>query len=519
MIDSLGNRTLNDLLAERVELHGDKTWLVFEDRQGTGCELSYRQFSDKVAGAARGFASVGIKQGDAVVVHLRNCPEFLIAWFALAAIGAVMVPSNTANTAPELNHVIGHSEAVAVVTESDYLDIFLELQPEHPHLGTLILARGGETRGKVKDFAALMVASAELPEITVRSEDLQEMIFTSGTTAKPKAVMLTHANALHGGEETVKGVALDSSDRCLTALPLFHCNAQALSVLGALTAGATLILLEEFRASRYWEQVRQHRATYTSLVAMQLRTLLAQPPAETDGNHQLRRLFYAINVTDEEKEAFERRYAVKLINGYGMSELMILASIVPVFGRQKWPSIGLPALDRTIRIVDENGDDVPAGAVGEIIVSGMPGRTVMKGYFKDPAATSHALRDGWLHTGDNGYLDEEGYLYFFDRKKDVIKRAGENVSASEVEAVLVQHPAIAEAAVIGVPDPVRDEAVKAFVVCRDGEQLADEDIRAFCKTKLAPFKIPTEVEFLAELPKTSIGKIEKKLLRCEGRKA
>ena len=513
MIDSLGNRTLNDLLAERVELHRDKTWLVFEDRDGNVSELSYVQFADKVTGAARGFASIGIAKGDAVVVHLRNCPEFLIAWFGLAAIGAVIVPSNTANTAPELGHIIGHSEAVAAITESDWLGMFRVLQADHPRLATIMLAREGDLPDGVKDFATLVATGGEMPQVIVESEDLQELIFTSGTTAKPKAVMLTHANVLHGGEETVKGVALDCSDRCLTALPLFHCNAQALTVLGALTAGATLILLEEFRASRYWEQVRRHQATYTSLVAMQLRTLLAQPLAETDSDHNVRRLFYAINVTDAEKEAFEQRYAVKLINGYGMSELMILASIVPVFGLQKWPSIGLPSLDRSIRICDDDGEDVQVGELGEIVVSGMPGRTCMTGYFKDEAATAKTLRDGWLHTGDNGYLDKEGYLYFFDRRKDVIKRAGENISASEVEVVLGQHPAIVEAAVIGVPDPIRDEAVKAFVVFKEGQSLSHAEIRAYCANILAPFKIPTEIAFLDKLPRTSIGKIEKKLLR------
>jgi crotonobetaine/carnitine-CoA ligase len=360
----------------------------------------------------------------------------------------------------------------------------------------------------------LMAVEADVPPAQVRCEDLLEMIFTSGTTAKPKAVMLTHANALRSGERTVKSIGLDSADRCLTALPLFHVNAQSLSVLGALTVGATLIVLEEFSAGRYWSQIRQHAATYTSLVAMQVRTLLAQPAATTDSDHHVRRLFFAINVPDSEKDTFEKRFGVQLINGYGLSEAMTLVSVAPVFGPQRWPSIGLPAFDRTVRVVDADGNDVPTGTLGEIIVSGVPGRTLMKGYFKDPDATHQALRDGWLYTGDNGYVDQEGYLYFFDRKKDVIKRAGENISASEVEAVLVQHPAIAEAAVIGVPDPIRDEAVKAFVVCAKGEQLLLDDIRRFCAERLAPFKIPTEIEILDELPKTSIGKVEKKLLRA-----
>jgi crotonobetaine/carnitine-CoA ligase len=192
---------------------------------------------------------------------------------------------------------------------------------------------------------------------------------------------------------------------------------------------------------------------------------------------------------------------------------MMIVTLAPVFGDRRWPSIGLPSINRRIRIVDDAGGDVPTGTPGEIVVAGEPGRTLMKGYFQDPAATAAALRDGWLHTGDNGLFDERGYVYFVDRKKDMIKRSGENISASEVETVLTGHPQIVEAAVIGVPDPIRDEMVMAVVVARPGARLDATAVRDHCREHLSEFKVPTVVEFLPALPRTSIGKVEKKLLR------
>lgn len=514
MIDMIGNRTMPDLLAERVEQHPDAAWLVFEERDGEVSTLTYQQFARHVDRVAAGFAALGVGRGDAVVVHLRNCPEFLISWFGLAALGAVMVPSNVANTTVELEHLVTHSEAVAVVTEGDYLPLFQQLESEADDQLTLVLARTDPLPEGVIGFHSLLQTHGRAPQPELDSEDIVEMIFTSGTTAKPKAVLLTHANALHSGERIARGVGLGEGDRCLTALPVFHVNAQSVTVLAAMTAAGTCVLLEEFRASRYWEQIRRHRATQTSMVAMQVRTMLAQPPQDGDRDHSLRRVVFAINVTDAEKETFEDRFGVRFLNAYGLSEAMTLVTLSPLFGRQRWPSIGLPALGRTVRIVDPDGTDVPKGDVGEILVGGTPGRTLMKGYYRDPDATAATLRDGWLHTGDHGYADKEGYLYFFDRKKDVIKRAGENVSASEVEAALVQHPGIAEAAVIGVVDPVRDEAVKAFVVLESGHDVTIEEIRQHCAQRLASFKIPTLVEVVPDLPKTSIGKIEKKVLRA-----
>lgn len=514
-VDFVGNRNLRDLLEERAARYPDNTALICEDKAGTVVTFTYQQLLHEAQRTAGGFASLGVGKGDSVLLHLANCAEFVFSWFGLAWTGAVMVPTNTASTAKELVHVARRSGAVAAITSPGYLDSFCAVQEEVPSLRHVVLARTRRPEAGTTLLTNLQDAAGAPPRPPIGSEDVVEMIFTSGTTSLPKAVLLTHANHLWSGERASRAMEVRTEDRCLTALPVFHVNAQSTTVLAAFTVGAACILLEEYRASKFCGQIIAHGATVTSLVAMQVRTLLAQQPSPDDSGHRLRRVFYAINVTDAEKKEFERRFGVELINGYGLSEAMTLVTMAPVHGDRRWPSIGLPTPDRRVRVVDENGNDAPPGQPGELIVAGVPGRTLMKGYHNDPEATAATLRDGWLYTGDNAYLDEGGYVYFFDRKKDVIKRAGENISASEVESVLADHPLVAEAAVIGVRDDIRDEAVKAFVVPAEGATLTAEDIQTYCRDRLASFKVPTIVEFRDSLPRTSIGKIEKKTLRAE----
>lgn len=511
MLDLIGHRGLRDLLDERVERHPDKTWLVFEDADGTVTRWTYRQFADRVDALAAGLAELGVGAGDRCTVYLPNCPEVLEVWFAAATIGAVFVPSNIGNTAPELRHVVSFSDSVLVITHPGGLATVTDAIAEDcPQVRAVVVT--GPAPGAV-DIADVRRPGAVPPRPALGPDDVLQMLFTSGTTARPKGVLLTHGNALHSGERESRAMLLDTGDRCLTALPVFHVNAQSLTVLSALTVGATVILLARYGAGRFWDQVRAHRATQVSIVAMMARTLLAQPPRDTDRDHDLRRVWYALNITTEERDAFQDRFGVEFVNAYGLSETQTLVTAAPVFGAKRWPSIGLPLPDRLVRLVDTDGNDVPRGEVGEIVVHGRPGRTLMLGYHNDPAATAATLSpDGWLRTGDNAYADEHGYLYFFDRRKDMIKRAGENVSTVEVESVLAEHPQIAEAAVVGVPDPIRDEAVKAVVVPAD-DTLTATAVQEFCAARLAGFKVPTIVEFRAELPKTSIGKIEKKQLR------
>jgi crotonobetaine/carnitine-CoA ligase len=512
VLDPIGDRTINDLLSERADSHGDHTFLVVEDRDGAIAEYTYAEFERVVRRCAGGLHELGVGPGQFVVIHLVNRPELLIAWFAAARLGAAMAPSNVANTAAELQHILEVTEAPLVVTETALVDVVTDAIALAGSAAKVAVV--GESAGSQIPFEQLSGSATEPPDVPVSSNDLAELIFTSGTTRKPKAVMLTHANCLRAGLDAVHCLWLDDGERCLTALPLFHVNAQAMSLFGTLTVAGTLVVIQEFRASKLWAQVRRHRATQTCLVAMQLRTILAQPPAEGERDHQVRRLFYAINVTDAEKEAFEQRFGITLINGYGLSEGMTLLTCAPVVGPRRWPSIGLPSPGRRILLLDDEGNEVAPGEVGEIVAVGRPGRDIMLGYYKDPEATEAALRPGGrMHTGDNAYADEQGYLYFFDRKKDMIKRAGENVSALEVESVVLDHPLVVEAAVIGVPDDIRDEAVAVVVVASGPDALTADQLIAFCAERLAKFKVPTIVRFADELPKTSIGKVRKDELR------
>jgi carnitine-CoA ligase len=508
VVDLIGNRTLPDLLDEQAERRPGKLALVCEDGAGATTELTYGELATHTRRAAAGFAQLGIGHGDKVVLHLPNCPEFVLSLFGLARLGAVAVPSNTANAVREMAHVVGWSDASCVVTTAEHLPLFDAVAAGGVPVGVVVV--GGGARAGDTPFARILESEAAHDAPALDPETPFEIVFTSGTTALPKGVVLTHANWLWSGERSSRTLLLDEGDRLLTALPLVHVNAQSITLMNGLTLGATVILLEQFSAGRFMEQVRRHGATHISIVAMLLRTLLAQPQNADDRNHSLRRVSYAINVSDAEKDEFERRFGVELINGYGLSEAMTEVTVCPVAGPKRWPSVGRPVLDRQIRLVDADGGEVEQGDIGEILVKGVPGRTILKEYYKDPEATARTVVDGWLRTGDNGWFDEHGYLHFYDRAKDVIKRAGENISASEVEGVLMDHPAVEAAAVIGVPDAIRDEAVMAFVVAHAGE----EELVRHCRARLAGFKVPTIFAFRDSLPTTSVGKVEKKELRA-----
>lgn len=502
-MDVIGSRNLRDLLEEQAALAPEKMFLTCENSAGKVQRLTYAGFETLVRRVAAGLAERGVRKGSVVLLQLANGPEFLSSWFALTWLGAVAVPINTASREREVAFMFASSGALGVITSLEHQALYRALSP-----GFLIVAGAhGQDR-----FDALLHHGEQPPRTGVDPEDLAQLIFTSGTTARPKAVMLTHANCLQSGERESRAQGIDDADRLLTALPAFHVNAQSLTILPAMTVCATVILLEQYRASTFWRQVRTYQATQVSLVAMQLRTLLAQPLEADERSHQVRRCLYAINVSEAEKMEFERRFGLSLINCYGLTEAMTVVAMAPVYGDRRWPSVGLPT--RNVRILDERGQPVAPGVTGEIVVGGTPGRTLMKGYLNDRPATDAAVRDGELRTGDAGYLDDKGYLYLVDRLKDIIKRAGENVSPAEVEAILLEHPAVADAAVIGVPDPIRDEAVVAYVVLRPPVQADSAKLVEHCRAHLAPFKVPTRIKFLAQLPKTSVGKIEKRQLRA-----
>jgi crotonobetaine/carnitine-CoA ligase len=269
--------------------------------------------------------------------------------------------------------------------------------------------------------------------------------------------------------------------------------------------------MERFSAGRFVDQAIRHEATLAALFAAPIRMLLAQPRRSEDGAMRLRAVSYAQNVTPQQFEEWHQRFRAPLLQIWGMTETMSLPLMQPLDLPPKPLSMGRPVLGYEVRIVDEHGREVPPGTVGELVVQGTPGVSLMKGYFKNPEATAQTLRDGWLWSGDQAWMDVEGYFFFVDRKKDMIKRAGENVSASEVEETLKQHPGVFDAAVVGVPDPVRDQAIKAYVILTAGAVATAEELIAWCRGRLSAFKIPEVVEFRTAFPRTSVGKIQKHL--------
>jgi len=521
-MDVIGNKTVRWVVEFATEKYADKEFIVFEDRAGNVKRYTYRELNEQVNRYANILLGLGVKRGDKVTVHLLNSPEYLFSWFALAKIGAVMIPTNILCGAFEMEYFLNFSESTIIITEPNYVQMFNSLLSKCPTVKNILLCRTSPAYPNAQLFPNTLImsdltkeATTDLPEVKIDPEDDLMMLFTSGTTARPKAVQLTHANAIFAGIFGVQAWKITEADRNMLVLPLFHVNGQFITTMPTLTAGATLIMAEQFSASRYMDQVRRHRATIGSLVAATATMILNQPRHELDGKNDLRIMCYAIAIPDEKWVEFETRFDVKLCDLWGLTETLGATTVNPIDGELKRNCIGLSRLGNEIKVVDENGNEVSSGSVGELVVKGVPGRTLMKGYYKNPEATAQTIKDGWLYTGDNAYMDEDGYFHFMDRKKDMIKRGGENVAAIEVEYVISLHPKVQECAVIGVPDPVRDEAVKALVILKPGEAATEKEIINFCAERLAKFKVPSFVEFRESFPKTSIGKIQKNVLKKE----
>jgi crotonobetaine/carnitine-CoA ligase len=500
----VGTRTLKSVFEDKARRLGDRPFLIFEDAGSQpGGRWSWREFDETVNAASHLLVARGLRPGDKFNLHLGNCPEFLVFWLAAAKTGTVMVPTNPVSTPDEIAYVLGHSEARLAITEPQHAAAVHAARDRCPGLRAVLEARPLEP--------LLHGLPRTAPPVTVGPGDEISMQYTSGTTSRPKGVLLTHANYIYGGEVMTKAMRVQPADRHLVVLPLFHAGAQLHAVLPMLLVGGSLALMERFSATGFVSQARRHEATLAALFAAPIRMILAQPPTAEDGALRLRAASYAQNITLAQWDEWHRRFGVRLMQIWGMTETMSLPLMHPLDLPPKPLAMGMPVLGYECRIVDEAGKDVPPGTIGELVVSGAPGVSLMKSYWKNEAATAETLRDGWLHSGDQAYMDEEGWFFFVDRKKDMIKRAGENVSASEVEEALRGHPAVFDAAVVGVPDPMRDQAIKAYVILKEAARVSPAELIAWCRGHLSPFKVPEHVELRDSFPRTSVGKIQKHL--------
>jgi crotonobetaine/carnitine-CoA ligase len=513
----VGNRTLKSALEDKAGRCPSKTLLIFEDRQGNVERYTYEAFDRRVNQVAHALLGLGLGKGDRFNLHLGNSPEFLFCWFAAAKTGTVMVPTNPDSTPDEMEYILNHSEAKVSFVQSSSAAPVLACRSRCPGLRQVLVTREGPVED-ARSLAGLVDGQPDDPPgSSVSSLDEVAIMYTSGTTSRPKGVLITHANYLHGGEIMSKAMRVAPEDRHLIVLPFFHAGAHIHAFVPLLIAGASAAVMAQFSASRFWDQAIAYEATLAALFAAPVRMLLNQPGHPRDRQHRLRLVTYAQNVTPEEFEAWHARFGVRLMQLWGMTESMSLPLINPLDLPSKPLSMGMPALGAELRIVDDAGQEVPPGTIGELVLRGAPGVSLMKGYFKNPEATAETIRGEWLYTGDLAWMDEEGYFYFVDRKKDIIKRAGENVSASEVEDALKRHPAVLDAAVVGVPDPVRDESVHALVILREGARVDGQELIDWCRERLAKYKVPEAVEFRTSFPRTSVGKIQKNVLRQEVR--
>lgn len=511
---------LSQLLADRAEQYTDKPFLLFERQSSSNFQdsfrktLPFRELDDRVNQACHYLSGLGLSQGDVFNLHLPNCPSFIILWFAAARLGAVMMPTNVLASAVELTYLIDHSKSVLSFTTGDHLATLDQCQGEVDCLKNIILCDPYTDTPDVDSFEAQLSAQPTNPWICPAADtDMVAIMYTSGTTSKPKGVMVSHANYLTAGQTVADTIELNEHDRQFVVLPLFHGNAQYYSFMSALLRGASVALMDRFSASQYYDRCIEYRCTVASLFAAPMRMILAQQNNPAHRDNQLRIVIYAQNLTEQQMQDWQQRFDAPLAQIWGMTETMGPPLMNPLHGERRNWTVGKPSGNYEIALVDEAGKVVKNGQEGEITVKGIPGKTIMAGYFKNPQASRETIRDNWLYTGDNAIRDNDGFYRFVDRKKDMIKRSGENISAGEVENVLLQHPAVFECAVIGLPDEIKDESIVAVVVLKAEQSVEADSLIEFCADRLASFRVPQEIAFVESLPKTSVGKIQKHLIR------
>jgi len=457
-------------------------------------------FASDVAMLALRMAALGLTPGDVVAVLLPNRCEIVTTMFAAWSQGAALTPVNPALTDDEVRYQLRDSNSRVLIGDERSARMAAELQIAYIDVET-IHRRGG--------YAGTMAfAVAEAP--AVGKHDHALIVYTSGTTGRPKGCVLDHGNVHAMVESIVRALGFGAEDRSLLVLPLFHCNGLLVGVLSVLLAGGSVVVGPRFSPEAFWGAVERHRPTFFSAVP----TMYALLHADTDRPADISSLRFGIcgaaPMSADLLVRFEERFGFPLVEGYGLSECSVAATINPPAGLRKPGTVGPALPGQIVAIEDHEGHRLPDGEAGEVVIKGP---NVMRGYLGRPEDTAKVLKDGWLHTGDVGYLDEDGYLVLVDRIKDMIIRGGENIYPKEIENALYELEDLLEAAVVGHPDEIYGEVPVAYVVPRPGRALDPESLRTHCATRLARYKVPREFHVLAELPKNAVGKVLKGDLR------
>ncbi len=509
--------TIGKVLAAKAESIGDRRFLTFAPDGRTYTFRDVHLLSNRLA---NGLRTRGIRKGSHVAVMMQNCPEQLLTYFALGKLGAVAVPINVAMRGTMLTYFLSQSDSSALVIQGELLQQFLEIGRDVPLVSQVVVLgdESGIPAGAAGQSGAAFVSFADAsskddtaPDVAVDFRDLAFIMYTSGTTGPSKGVMFGQARSLLAGLNNAEAFGFRHTDRSYVSLPLFHLNALQGSVYAAIVTEGEVVLAPRFSASQFWGDIRKYGVTMFNMLGSMANILWSSPPSPDDTKHAVR-MCLAMPMPPFALE-FEARFGLRMASGYGISDFAstVTYSILDPVG--KLGSAGRSRQGYELKIVDDNDFDVPANLTGEIVLRSNYRWDTSTGYYKNPEATLAAWRNGWFHTGDRGYLDEDGYLYFADRKKDSIRRRGENVSASEVEQIILKHPAVADTAVFAVSAEMSEDEVAAAVVLRPGMALKEIELVEFCSLQMAAFMVPRYVLLLADLPRTETQKIEKGKLR------
>lgn len=489
--------TLSILLSERAKKYPGKTFIKYYNKK-----LSFADVDRMVSLAAGGLTDKGLKRTDRVAILMENCPEYIISYLAVLRAGGIAIPINTFLTPDEIAYILNDADCRFMICSSRFSSHAEKLKKDIPDIRAL-------------DF--IDVPQRECEPYIGSSEEIAVLLYTSGTTGFPKGAMLTHGNLISNAEASMKAMHVSHRDKILLFLPLFHAFSFTVCVVLPIFTGATIILLEAVKPfSKVINSIFKDRITLFIGVPT-IYNILSKKRIPFIMKMFLK---YLINVRacisgaaalpEGTIHAFEERFKIPLLEGYGLTETSPVVSVNPFKGARKPSSVGPPVPGVEVAVVGENGAPMPAGEIGELKVRGP---NVMKGYFKREEETAEVLKDGWLHTGDLARIDEDGYIYIVDRKKDLIIVDGMNIYPREVEDFVLQHNAIDECAMVGIPDGRGSEISILFLKRAENADVEDEEIRSYLKGNLARYKIPRRIMFIEEFPKTATGKIKKSELR------
>jgi crotonobetaine/carnitine-CoA ligase len=500
---------LATLIRAKARKNGDRVALRFADR-----EVSYRSLDERSDRVAAGLAGQGVARGDRVAALLFNSPEFLDLWFGTSKLGAVLVPLNTGLKGEILRYELDDCDPKALVLDRRLWEPYAPLRDGLKVPIEWLLDPTGaydELPARVQPWPQLLSPDKPPDVPAPLPSEPASILYTSGTTGPPKGAVIPHEKCLTTPREIGLRSRLEPSSVLFTGLPLFHCNAQEMTTLVALLNDLTAAFEERFHASTYWETAAARGATHVSLLIAMINILFKQPERPTDRTHGVRVALTA-GTTRELWPEFERRFDLSILELYGMTECGCTTLMNPP-GAVRVGSIGTPLAFVEAEVVDDFDQPVPDGTRGELIVRPRAPYTMFLRYHQKPEQTVEAWRNLWFHTGDYVVRDSDGYYYFVDRKKDVIRRRGENLAPYDVETALNRHPAVFESVVVGVPSPLGEEDVKAFVLLRPGAVVEAKELFEFCGEHLPFFMVPRFIEFVDEIPKTANQKAQRYVLR------